>query len=183
MPAVKTKITDETEVSTTELAAVLGITARRVQQLAQDGKFVPVKKGRYRLAECVQIYIKSVARDDIEVELEKKLAEVKLKNAKAEMAELETDELRGKMHRSEDVEAITLDLIYAVRSALLALPGRLAIDVVNANSTPEAAEIIKKEVFKLMKELSSYKYDPKAYEERVRKRKDWELKDYEEAES
>lgn len=34
MAEVKEKITDETEVSTTELAAVLGVTARRVQQLA-----------------------------------------------------------------------------------------------------------------------------------------------------
>ena len=32
MPEEKTKITDETKCSTTELAMVLGVTARRVQQ-------------------------------------------------------------------------------------------------------------------------------------------------------
>lgn len=182
MGEVKTKITEKTEVSTTELAAVLGITARRVQQLSQDGKFVPVKRGRYRLSECVQIYIKTIVKDDKDIERERKEAECNIKKAKATVADLEAKELKGQMHRSEDVEAITLDLIYAIRSALLALPGRLAIDVITATTPAEAAVIIKKEVFKLMKELASYKYDPTAYEERVRKRKDWELKDYEEAE-
>ena len=37
------KITDSTEVSTTELASILGVTARRVQQMAQDGTIVAVK--------------------------------------------------------------------------------------------------------------------------------------------
>lgn len=34
------KITNETEVSTTELACVLGITGRRIRQLAEDGQMV-----------------------------------------------------------------------------------------------------------------------------------------------
>ena len=38
------KITDETEVSTTELAVVLGVSARRVQQMAQDGTVPTCRK-------------------------------------------------------------------------------------------------------------------------------------------
>ena len=78
------------------------------------------------------------------------------------------------MHRSEDVAAMTEDLIYAIRGALLALPGRLAVDVANINTAAEASELIRAEVFKVMKELSQYKYDPQKYEERVRERRDWE---------
>lgn len=44
------KITDETEVSTTELATVLGVSARRVQQMAQDGTVPTCRKGFFRLA-------------------------------------------------------------------------------------------------------------------------------------
>ena len=36
MAETKAKIDAEAEVSTTELAAILGVTARRVQQMAQD---------------------------------------------------------------------------------------------------------------------------------------------------
>ncbi len=109
-----------------------------------------------------------------EKELEKFNAEVRIKRAKAKIAELEADEIQGIMHRSEDVAAMTEDLIYTVRGSLMALPGRLAVDVSNAQTAAEASEIIRREVFKLMEELSMYQYDPQKYEERVRSRMKWE---------
>ena len=78
------------------------------------------------------------------------------------------------MHRSEDVAAMTEDLIYTVRGSLMALPGRLAVDVVSAQTAAEAAGIMRAEIFKVMQELSQYRYDPQKYEERVRDRMKWE---------
>lgn len=107
-------------------------------------------------------------------EAAQKAAEVTLKVAKATVAKLEADELQGKMHRSEDVAAMTEDLIFSIRGMLVALPGRLAVDVANANTAAEAAEIIRKGVFEVMREIANYRYDPKKYEERVRERRKWE---------
>ena len=59
-------------------------------------------------------------------EKEKQEAEVSIKKAKAIVAGLEAKELQGKMHRSEDVAAMTEDLVFTIRGMLLALPGRLA---------------------------------------------------------
>lgn len=101
-------------------------------------------------------------------------ADVTLKVAKAQIAKLEADELSGKMHRSEDVAAMTEDLIYTIRGALMALPGRLAVDVCDVKTPAEASEVIRKEVYAVMGELSRYQYDPKKYEERVRERRKWE---------
>lgn len=50
------KMTDTTDVSTTELAMILGVTARRVQQMAQDGTLPTVQRGRFLLAESVTEY-------------------------------------------------------------------------------------------------------------------------------
>ena len=94
---------------------------------------------------------------------------------------MEVEELQGKRHRSEDVAAMTEDLIYTIRGALLALPGRLAVDTSTAKSPNEAAEIIRKEVHAVMQDLSEYRYDPKKYEERVRARHNFEI--YGEADS
>lgn len=174
------KITVDTEVSTTELACVLGITGRAIRQLAEDGVLKKVKQGRFLLCDAVQKYIgcksKSIT-DASEAELERgrKAAEMKLKTAKATVAKLEAEELEGNMHRSEDVAAMTEDMVYTIRSALLALPGRLAVNVVRASTAAEASEIIRSEVHEIMRELSTYKYDPKKYEERVRERKSWEM--------
>ena len=113
--------------------------------------------------------------EDIKIEREKRNAEMSLKKASAIMRVLEAQELQGKMHRSEDVSAMTEDLIFTIRGMLLALPGRLAVDVSNADSAAEAASIIRKEVYSIMEELSHYQYDPKKYEERVKERKNWSL--------
>ena len=121
------KITTDTEVSSSELACVLGITARYVRQLTEDGQLEKIKQGRYALCASVQKYIDSreaVTEDDAKLEKAKRAAEVTLKTSKAHIAKMEADELRGKMHRSEDVEAMTADLIYSIRGSLLALPGK-----------------------------------------------------------
>jgi hypothetical protein len=112
---------------------------------------------------------------DSAAEKEKQEAEISIKKAKAIITVLEAKELQGKMHRSEDVAAMTEDLIYAIRGMLLALPGRLAVDVVNTSTPAEAAEVIRKEVHKVMEEISRYEYDPKKYEERVRERRSWDI--------
>lgn len=172
------KITPETEVGTTELACVLGITGRRIRQLAEDGQLEKVSKGRFLLCESVQRYISSTTKeveneDDRRMEKARRTAAVTLQASKAQIAKMEADELRGKMHRSEDVAAMTEDLIYTIRGSLMALPGRLAVDVTAAATPAEAAEIIRKEVHTLMRELTDYQYDPEKYEERVRERRNW----------
>jgi len=168
-------ITAKTEVSGTELAAVLGVTGRRVQQLAQDG-IIESNKGKYLLADAVQKYIEYRTKEKVltAAEKEKLDADVSIKKAKAIVSVLEAKELQGKMHRSEDVAAMTEDLIYTIRSMLVALPGRLAVDVAAVSTPAEAAEVVRKEVYKVMEELSNYRYDAKKYEERVRERRKWD---------
>lgn len=174
------KITPETEVSTSELACVLGITGRYVRQLVENGQLEKSGRGRFVLADAVQRYIAGLSREttsaeEARLERAKRQSEVTLKASKAEMARLELKELQGKIHRSEDVKAMTEDLIYTIRSDLTALPGRLAVDVAAAKTAAEAAEVIRKEVTLVMKELAGYRYDPKKYEERVRQRRDWDM--------
>lgn len=168
-------INTNTEVSGTELAAVLGVTGRRIQQLAQDG-IIESNKGKYLLADAVQKYMDFRMKEKAlsAAEKEKLDADVSIKKAKAIVSVLEAKELQGKMHRSEDVAAMTEDLIYTIRSMLVALPGRLAVDVAAINTPAEAAEFVRKEVHKVMEELSNYRYDAKKYEERVRERRKWD---------
>lgn len=182
MAGTAQKIAEDTEVNTTELASVLGLSARRVQQMIQDGTLLTVSKGKLNLADAVQRYIKFISADpvdeeDAKIEKGRRKAEATMKASKATIARLEAQELQGKMHRSEDVAALTEDLIYTIRGALNALPGRLAVDVVTASTPAEASEIIRKEVYKVMRELAGYRYDPKKYEERVRERRDWSGRD------
>ena len=173
------KLGTDTEVSVAELAALLGLSADRIYQLIRGGILQTVKRGRLLLADSLQRYIATINKEpvsdeDMKLEKVKQTAEATLKHSKAKIAKLEAEDLEGKMHRSEDVEAMTADLLYAVRGALIALPGRLAVDVAQAQTAAEASEVIRQEVNKVLKEISQYKYDPLKYEERVRKRMDWD---------
>ncbi len=169
-------ITLDTVVNTKELAIVLTLTTRRIQQLVQDGIFEAVEKGKYGLAKSVSRYINLITKEQSENDKQRSEAEVNIKKAKAIVAVMEAKELQGKMHRSEDVAVMTEELIYNIRGMLLALPGRLAVDILTTSTPAEAAETIRAEVYKVMEEISQYQYDPQKYEERVRDRRKWDAK-------
>lgn len=162
------------------IANLFGKTARRIMQLTQDGvlPIVQTDEGRrYDLLPTIQRYIKYLEQraernsDITQEKLNQKLdAEIKFKKAKADKMKIELDELKGIMHRSEDVEKITNDLVYAVRAMLLALPGRVAMDLAGINTAPEVSEYMAKHVASLLDELSLYTYDEEKYAQLVRER-------------
>lgn len=171
--------------TTAVLANLFDITSQWVGELTKNGviKKHDTEVGpRYNVVEATRSYVRYLRekasgrdKDDstAKKEAEKLAAEVRIKNAKADYAELELQELQGKMHRSEDVEKMTMQLVYTIRSGLIALPGRLAVDVMNADNASEASVIIRREVNTVLDELANFKYDPAAYEELVRERQKW----------
>ena len=166
------------------IAKLFGVTDRRVQQLAKEGTIpaAQLRPLKFDLLPTVQAYIrhlsdkaygKEKSASNVQAESDKLRAEADLKQSKAKIADLQLQELEGKMHRSEDVEAMTNDLVYNVRSMIMALPGRLAMDVAQVGSAAEASALIRTECYKILDELSNYKYDPEAYQRRVRDREGW----------
>ena len=115
-----------------------------------------------------------VDEEEDKIEKARRMADARIKASKAVVADLQAKEMQGKMHRSEDVAAMTEDLIYAVRGALIALPGRLSVEVAAISDPAEVSAVIQREVYKIMEDLSTYQYDPKKYEERVRARMNME---------
>ena len=166
-----------THVKAGELAEMLDLSVARIGQLRKEGvlrqEHTPLGD-RYPLIDSVRSYVRfikdSKSGSSGTSEARKDEAEANLKEAKAAVAELELKEILGRMHRAEDVEAMTSDLVLAVRTLLVALPGRLAVDVMQAETSAEASVIIRKEVNRILEELSTYRYDPEAYAKRVRDR-------------
>ena len=169
------------------IATLFGLTVRRIQQLTQDGVLATEQVGkqrRYDLLTTVRRYIaylqekaanprNAINQNDIKNENKKIKADADLKATKAQIAEMELKELEGKLHRSEDVEAMTTDLVFTIRSMILALPGRLAIDLSTISKPAEISERIKQEVNAILLELSHYQYNAEAYKKRVRERQGW----------
>lgn len=179
----------ENLVSSAELGAYLGKTDRHVQKLAKEGILTVIKKGTknyYNLYIVIQEYIEHLANRDTQkyssLEEEKLSEEIRLKRAKASIAQLEFEEIEGTMHRADDVEAMTNDLVFNIRSALMAMPGRLAVDTATLSTPAETSERIRKEVHSILSGLSEYKYDPEEYKRRVRDRQGWKTSESNEEE-
>ena len=139
------------------------------REMTDNGSF-------FNLMDTVKEHLDSLQEKSKKTEDEKKLdkakmaAEVKLKAAKATMAQLQADELKGKMHRSEDVQAFTQSLVDTIKQSLLSLPGRMSVELSLCETAEECSVIIKDTVKDILRELSEYEYDPEKYEELVRER-------------
>ena len=163
------------------LSWTLGISRARVSQLESDGVIFREETGHgnlYNLADSVQAYIDKKNQDADEEGLKarrsKERAEANLKSVKAQIARMELDELKGKFHRSEDIQTLTEDFLYEIRGMIMSLPGQLATDVAASDSPAECAAIIRTVVNRLLLDMTKYRYDPAKYEQRVRERRNWE---------
>ena len=166
------------------IAKIFGVTTRRVEQLKTEGIIKGQgKPTKYDLLPTIQAYIKYLSdkangrekREAMAVLEEQKLkAEVETKQAKAKQVQMELKELQGKLHRAEDVEAITTDHVLFLRSMLSAMPGKLAVDCANCKTAAEASARIQQEVNFVLINLAEYRYDPEEYKKRVRDRRGWE---------
>lgn len=154
---------------------------RRVQQLAKEGIIPYFKQGksfRYNLTDAVSkylAYIREGAQSDASLDFEerKAKAEAELKENKLAQERIKLAELECTMHRSDDVREATEMLVYAIRGMLVALPGRLAVDVAACSSAAEASEVIRTEINRILEELTNYRYDPNFYARAVRERQGW----------
>lgn len=166
------------------IAKIFGVSTRRIEQLKAEGIIKGQgKPTKYDLLPTIQAYIKYLSdkangrekkEKDAQLETDKLDAEKRIKAAKAEVAEMELAELQGKLHRAEDVEAITTDHVLFLRSMLMAMPGKLAVDLAGDHTAAEQAEVVKREVYHILDQLAGYRYDPDEYKKRVKERQGWD---------
>ena len=180
---------DRQYIKSTTVAKMFGFSGvRRIQQLTQDGVISTVevmengrKVRRYELIDTVQRYLTHIKKqasgvdqtDQGDSKIKEALASLRYRIAKAEIMELKARELKGQMHRSEDVETITEALVATIRAEILALPGALAVDAAHADTPAKAAAVIKQGVNDLLNNMANYHYDPVAYAKLVMKREQW----------
>ena len=167
-------------VSTQEVADIIGKGIRTVQNLTKSGILTCEKvkgKNQYNLYTVIREYCSYVAKKEEKkyssAEEEKTAADARIKTAKAEIAELELMELKGRLHAAEDVEDMTADLALVIRSSLVAMPGRVAVELADIDDATEISECLKKEIYAILEDLSNYEYNPEEYRKRVRNRRGW----------
>lgn len=163
-------------VSSKVLASELGISDRQVRNLHTQGVLTTGSKDEknhysFDLETSVTEYKSFIdATDDANVDwnVERAKEDARMKRIKADMLQLELDEMRGRYHRSEFVEDAINDLVFAVRSHIIALPGKLGPAVAGISDVALCVDAIKRECNAVLEDLARYEYNPEHFRERLR---------------
>jgi len=153
------KKTSAPEVSTSELAAIFGITTRRIAQLVEERVLVRTSRGAFDLGEAVRGYM-SYREGKLAVKLGAgPLHEAKRRylEARTKAAELAADERVGRLVPASQVEASFAAIATAVRSALLSLPKVCAARLSLVQGVVETEKLLRAAIEEALTELSTTK--------------------------
>lgn len=149
-------------VTTSELSEILGVTDRRIRQLVKEGAVSRIDHGKFDLPKTIQQYIAWIGmkkeqknEQTNEYRREKSL----LVRANRQKAELELKKIERDLHKAEDVRQVMNHMNGVFRARCLKIPQNVAPKIVGNKELPIVQEIIKKEVYEALTELSNYDPD------------------------
>lgn len=163
MEIEKTTDLSQVAVAAGVLSKMLGISDRRIRQLADEGVIIRVSQGRYNLEKSIKGYVlnlkianssKEQLRLDDELDLEKEKA--KHERVKRQMAEMKLSLMRGRMHKSEDVEAVMTDMLANFKARCLNLPAKLTPQLVSRDDKGYIMSLLTDEINQALQELAEY---------------------------
>jgi len=153
-------------VTTAELATLLNLSVSSVKKLRQDGVIEPLPNNGNRKAgnewnplQCackvIRNYQKMVdSRGSKETEEMKKARERQMMT-RAEKEELELMEIKGELHRAEDIERVMGMVLTRLRINLLSIPKGVAPQLRNQSDTNVITEKIHERICRALNEVVS----------------------------
>lgn len=145
------------------MADILGLTPRRIQQLAEDEVIPkPNKPGDYDIPACVQSYYYNEFVGAEDNELDGRHERARKAKAEADRIEFDLEIKQGKYVETELVEHVLTGIISNCRAKLLALPRKLAPTVSTAQSPNEVEEILTDGINEALDELVKPVFDDSA---------------------
>jgi len=145
-------------VSTVELAEILGISDRRIQQLSSETEkvFEKIGRGKYDLVKLVQSFLsyqtemmrEKSAANSLEAE------QTRMTKIKADKAEIELLEKMGKIIHIEALEEELGPIFSTLKSRLMSIPQRLAPQI-DPTRIPKLQAIIEQPIREALEELSN----------------------------
>ncbi len=125
-----------------QLADLLELTPRRVQQLAAEGVFPKMARDRYPLVECVRAYV-GYWRERAEGRFtDNELDDARLQREQLEVRKkmVEVAKAEGSVVDLADHEAAVLHLLGSIRAVVVAIPGAWGARVVGIETPAEGLE-------------------------------------------
>lgn len=152
------------DVNQKELAAILGVTDRRIRQLKQEfGLFeqsmsAGKAKKNYCLEKCVPEYINYKLDAEIQqgTSCNREKEQAEHEQIKKKISMLKLRKLRRELHEARDVEEFLTDMLVNFKNKLLNLPQKTAPLITGEDDINVVTKLLEKEVLAALDELSEY---------------------------
>mgnify|MGYP005967737297 FL=1 len=145
-----------------ELAQCLGISARQVRNLRQEGLFEKVPQSRgYILENCVREYINFKVNAEMgrSASISKEQIQAQHEEVKKQISILRLRKLRRELHEAADVEAFLTDMLTRFKSRILSLPTKIAMQTAGESDMNRIVQSVTKALNEALEELSEYDPD------------------------
>ncbi len=136
------------------MAKIMDLSERRINQLVSEGVIGKEPDGQYNVMQVIVDYYKN--KSGVEAGINYEQEHAMLEKIKRETAEIELAELKGEVHRAEDVKLALCGMIITCRNKLLAMPAMVAKKLVNQSNQNVIMDILTKEVKFALNELAEY---------------------------
>ena len=152
------------DVNQKELAAILGITDRRVRQLKNEfglfskGLSSEKKQKNYVLEKCVPEYINYKLEAEVQqgTGYNKEKEQAEHEQIKKKISILKLRKLKRELHEADDVEEFLTDMLVNFKNRLLSVPQKVAPLIVSEDDVNVILDILDREIFQTLEELSEY---------------------------
>ena len=134
--------------SATEIGRLLGVTARRIHQLAAEGTLPkPAARGAFQVADCVKAFVAYVSGRE-------EPARARLARLRADLMELELRRKAGELVEVKAVRAALSAKARQVRTSLEGLTSRLAGELAAESDQVAAGQVLRREFDRVLEELA-----------------------------
>lgn len=140
------------------VAKLLDLTERRVNQLAKDGTLPKAARGRYELVPVVRAYIRYLREKTVNSDVgsdDYATHRARLTKAKADMAEMEREQMSNSLIPAEDVADAWEAMASNMRSRILSVPTKAATQAFAADNVTAAKKVLKEHIHAALAELSA----------------------------
>lgn len=146
------------------MCKLLDLTPQRVNQLVNMGVIPRKERGRYELVPVVRSYVKYLRERAIKGDVQSggddyATHRARLTKAKADMAEMEREQMAARLLPACDVEKAWCDVVANMRTKMLAIPTNAAADTQAASNLAEAKQVLKEKVHDALAELAEMRVE------------------------
>lgn len=146
------------------ICSLLDLTPQRVTQLVNEGVIPRAGRGRYELVPVVRGYIhylrQRALKGDVKAGADDYATHrARLTKAKADMAEMEREQMANALIPASDVERAWIEVVANMRAKMLSIPTTAAADAQAAPTLAEAKQVLKVKVNEALAELSEMRVE------------------------